>query len=85
MAKKPKTDIEKFVGNPDKIWYCPLSQMIFSKNDKNGDQMLLDVRGWGAIQHLFDDMTDAEKFQDELGEFYAQAIREKLQTLRQKD
>ncbi|MCP4520999.1 MAG: hypothetical protein GY827_04785 [Cytophagales bacterium] len=85
MAKKPKSKLEQFLGDPEKMHYCSAGQMIFAKDKKRGDQMILDVRGWGAIQHLFDDEEEAAKFQDELGEFYVEAIKEKLIKLRQKD
>lgn len=57
------------------IWGC--------KGDKL--EMIADVRGWGSIQTLFMnedgevDYTKAEEFQDELGQWIAQAISEKLQ------
>jgi len=53
--------------------------------DKKGDhQMLADVRAWGAIQNLFKnskgeiDFEKAEKFQDDLGKFIADAMNEKV-------
>lgn len=54
--------------------------MIFTQT---GDdiQMLLDVRAWGAIQNLPEFKNNAQKaanFQDELGEWIAKAINEKL-------
>lgn len=66
------------------IYYDNNGQMIFCNKGKEGQSHLLDissVRGWGEIQHLFPDMNKAAKFQDELGEFIAQAIREKLAKL----
>ena len=68
-----------FIG--DKATYDNAGQMIFAQT---GDdlQMLLDVRGWGAIQNLpefRDSEQKAGKFQDELGEWIAEAINEKLQ------
>jgi hypothetical protein len=41
--------------------------------------MLLNVRGWGAIQHLFKTQEEAMKYQDELGAWFADAINEKLE------
>jgi len=46
-----------------------------------GVQMLAELRGWGAIQHL--DVSSPEAFQDEIGKFIADAINEKLE--REKD
>ena len=47
--------------------------------------MIADLRGWGAIQNLFKlkggaiDFEKAEKFQDDLGQWIADAINEKLE------
>ena len=43
-------------------------------NDADG-KMIADVRGWGWIQKL----DNPEETQDEIGEFIAQAINEKLE------
>ena len=66
---------QKFIG--ERVIYDKAGQMIFGhKGDKL--QLLLDVRGWGAIQHLFGTEKEAADFQDEVGEWYAAAINEKL-------
>jgi hypothetical protein len=66
----------EFIG--EKVSYDQAGQMIFGhKGDKL--QLLLDVRGWGAIQHLFKTEKEAADFQDAVGEWYAEAINEKLQ------
>jgi hypothetical protein len=44
-----------------------------------GRSILLNVRGWGAIQHLKNLPCSHEEFQDELGRFIAEAINEKIQ------
>ena len=50
-----------------------------------GMQMIAEIRGWGAIQNLFKDskgfvdMEKAEKFQDDMGLWLAEAINEKLE------
>lgn len=47
--------------------------------------MLGELRGWGAIQNMFKkkggqiDMEAAAKFQDQVGEWVAEAINEKLE------
>jgi hypothetical protein len=39
---------------------------------------VLSIRGWGAIQNMFPTITEAEQFQNELGQFITDAINEKL-------
>ena len=62
-----------------KVWYDYHGQMIFCKDEKVGDQLILDIRGWGAIQHLFKSEKEAAEFQDKLGNWYAEAINEKIE------
>jgi hypothetical protein len=71
--------IKTFLGK--KIIYDKGSQMIFAVQTNGHCQMILDVRGWGSIQNKFKDLADAQAFQDDLAEFYCQAIQEKLSTL----
>ena len=59
------------------VYYDQQGQMIFSIKDGHC-QMIADIRGWGAIQHLFDESVKAENFQDEVGQFIVDAIKEKL-------
>jgi hypothetical protein len=42
---------------------------------------VLSIRGWGAIQNMFPTITEAEQFQNELGQFITDAINEKLKQL----
>ncbi len=71
------------------VWYDEQSQMIFSKTSNDGDRHIADlkkdgisVRGWGAIQYMFDNPDDAIRFQDSIGLFIVDAINEKLKTLK---
>ena len=55
--------------------------------DSDGcQQMIAEVRGYGAIQNLFMDkkgkcdFEKADQFQDELGRFIAEAITEKIKS-----
>jgi hypothetical protein len=57
--------------------YVKEGQMIFAKTGTEL-QPLLDLRGWGAIQQLFKTQEDAAAFQDQLGEWVADAINRKL-------
>ncbi len=69
--------IEKWLKN---LTYSPDATMIFSV-DKGGDHnLVLQVRGWGAlISGPFPGKeSEAAKFQDSIGEFVVEAIKEKL-------
>lgn len=76
-------ELKKFLGS--NVRYDETGQMIFSNSEENGDQLILNVRGWGAIQNLFKDkdgkvnIEPSVKLQDELGEFIAKAIQEKIE------
>ena len=64
-----EAQIKEYLGTECK--YNRDGQMIFVKNSNGGDQLLVDVRGWGCISN----MTDMERggsagdFQDALGEW----------------
>ena len=55
---------------------CPTAKERTMLNDG-----IASLRGWGAIQHMFKNVEDAKKFQDDLGKFVAEAINEKLERL----
>ena len=73
--------IKEFIG--DEVVYDKDGQRIWAKQ-KDGLQVICDIRGWGAIQNLFKDEKGsieeekAEKFQDELGRWITDAINKKL-------
>lgn len=67
----------EFIG---KAQYDQEGQLIWG-NKSGGLQMLCEVRGWGAIQHLFKSQEEAGKFQDYMGQFIAEAINEKIEKL----
>jgi len=78
-----KEEIEKYIGK--KVWYDEQGAMIFCKNQKGGDQLLLDVRGWGNLTGVGGmnlPESEAIKMLDSLGEWIADAINQKL-TLQQ--
>jgi hypothetical protein len=56
------------------------SQMI-AQVDSPQDDYVLSIRGWGAIQNMIKNQEDAEKFQDYLGEWIADAINQKLKNI----
>jgi hypothetical protein len=82
-AEKIK-EIIKHVGEAKLDEYT--QSIIWGIQDNGNFQHLLDinVRGWGAIQNYFKskngsiNFESAEKFQDAVGKFIAEAINEKV-------
>lgn len=76
---KNKITPEEFIG---KAKYDEWGQYVWGV-DKAGGKMIANVRAWGAIQNIFGckvaKSTEAVKFQDELGQFIADAINEKIE------
>lgn len=70
--------IRKWLSN---IYYNKEDQRIYSKNMEDKSQIILDVKGWGRLQNEFETEEEAAKFQDEIGEFVADAIRQKIMRL----
>lgn len=68
---KQREKIEEMIKYP--VQYSPLGIYINDADNK----MIADVRGWGWIQKL----ENPEATQDEIGQFIAEAINEKLATL----
>ncbi len=72
----------------DGVSYDNHGTYFWAKQKNGGVKMLADMRGWGAIQNMCKmpsgkiDMDLAMKFQDELGQFIADAINEKLERLK---
>lgn len=64
--------------------YDPMGQKLFGVQKNGHHQMLADVRGWGAIQNLFKNKDgtireeEAAKYQDDLGQWLADAVNEKM-------
>jgi hypothetical protein len=96
MKEVTKKDLFKFIG--DKVKYDEFGGGYIWGEHKNGsvemiaqvdeptpeDDYVLSIRGWGAIQNLCKtDNTYAERFQDFMGQFIADAINEKME--REKD
>ena len=75
-------NIKDFIDG--KVTYDKEGQYFWINNPKYGSQMLAELRGWGAIQNMFKDkkgnidMEAAAKYQDEVGNWIAEAINEKL-------
>jgi hypothetical protein len=69
--------IEKWLSNVK--YDAEAGTYIWNKEKDGSIQMIGEVRGCGALQHEFKTEEEAENFQDEVGEFIAQAIREKVE------
>jgi hypothetical protein len=64
-----------------KIWYEDFGQILWLEHPEKGAIMIAELRGWSAIKSLFKTTEDAEEFQDSIGKFIEEAIREKLEKL----
>lgn len=67
-----------------KIKFGPDSGYIWLVEPDGNYIPICEIRGWGHIRHLFDNDKNhkkACKLQDEIGEFIAEAIKEKLEKL----
>jgi len=69
--------IEKWLSNVE--YDTDGGTYIWNKEQDGSIEMVATIRGWGAIQNLFETNEEAEQFQDAVGKFIAQAIREKIE------
>jgi hypothetical protein len=60
------------------VYYDKHGQHIWKEYSDGDNQMIVSIRGWGAIKHLFKTEQEAMNFQDEVGKFIADAINEKV-------
>ena len=73
---KTPDEIREYIGE---AMYDAHGQIIFRGADKDDLKQFLDVRGWGAIQHMeFKTVVEAEAFQDRIGQWVTDVINEKL-------
>ena len=77
-------EVREFING--KVEYDENGGQYFWINEPDGSQqMLAMMRGWGHIQHMFDDkkgkmdLNAAGEFQDKVGKWVAEAINEKLE------
>lgn len=76
-----------FIGT--EVSYDDMGTQIWGIQEDGSHQMLLEVRGWGAIQNLFKkkdggiDFDKAGEFQDEMGQLFVDAINEHITDLRE--
>ena len=61
------------------VYYDEWGTHIWNRVDGEGSQLVADIRGWGSLHHLFETSEEAEAFQDEVGKFIVEAIREKIE------
>jgi hypothetical protein len=73
--------IEEWLSNVD---YDKWGTHIWNKDKDGKNQLVADIRGWGRIQNEIKNHDEAAKFQDEVGEFICEAIREKIERLKNK-
>jgi hypothetical protein len=67
--------IEKWLSD---VYYDEYGTHIWNKEKDGGNQLVADIRGWGRLQNEFNTQKEAEQFQNEIGEFIVQAIKEKI-------
>ena len=83
MEKKLKQYLES-----GEIEYDGYGTQIWIQSEKDGSLHLADIRGWGHIQNMFPmnekGQEQASKFQDSIGAFVVDAIKEKLERERSK-
>ena len=67
--------IEKWLSD---VYYDEYGTHVWNKEQDGGNQLVADIRGWGRLQNEFSTQEQAEQFQNEVGEFIVQAIKEKI-------
>ena len=81
MAQQIMT-IEKWLSD---VYYDEYGTHIWNREDAEGcSQLVAEIRGWFRLQNEFPTLKESEDFQDEVGEFIVQAIREKIERLKNK-
>lgn len=74
-------NIEKWLSD---VYYDEWGTHIWNRETSDGgSQLVADIRGWGRIQNEYKTYEEASKFQDEVGRFIVEAIREKIERLKQ--
>lgn len=74
--------IEQWLSN---VYYDEHGVQIWNREGDDGRiQCIADLRGWGRLQNEYGTFEDAANFQDEVGAFIVEAIREKIEQLKNK-
>lgn len=76
-----KPQIQDFING--KVTYDKEGQYFFVNTPNGGVHLLGELRGWGHLFNMFVktnkmDLNEAYKFQDEIGEFIAGAINNRI-------
>ena len=64
------------------VYYDEYGTNIWNKEQDGANQLIAEViqiRGWGRLQNEFSTQEQAEQFQDQVGQFIVQAIKEKIE------
>lgn len=79
-----KKEIIKFIG--ESVMFDEFGGgYVWGLHSDGSEQMIAEVRGYGAIQNLFKehngfvDSDKSDEFQDAMGKFIAEAINEKIE------
>lgn len=72
--------IEKWLSD---VYYDEFGTHIWNRETADGgSQLVAEIRGWGRLQNEFATLKESEEFQDEVGRFIVEAIREKIERLK---
>ena len=68
--------IEQWLSN---VYYSEYGTHIWNAETEDSEhQIVADIRGWGRLQNEFESEEESWKFQDEIGRFITDAIKEKI-------
>ena len=74
--------VQQWLSN---VYYDKFGIMILNKECEDCPiQTVADIRGWGELLNEFANVNEVNNFQDEVGEFIVEAIREKIERQRVK-
>ena len=77
-----KMTIEQWLSD---VYYDEYGTHIWNREDSDkGSQLVAEIRGWGRLQNEFPTEKESEYFQDEVGRFIVEAIREKIERIKNK-
>jgi len=80
LSKNLAKSLQFWLSN---VFYDENGVQILNKDADGKIQLIADIRGWGRLQNEFENISEAADFQNEVGRFITEAIREKMETLNQ--